>query len=320
MIEQKLKTTGKYPQKVAFSLWGGEFIRTQGVNIGEIFYLLGVEPIWDSRGRVQDVRLIPMSELKRPRIDVVIQTSGQFRGAATSRMKLIDKAMEIVGSFENGIDTLIVGGWCPGAFGLVDENQPTQKHECLGEAINMQKCHDCWCRECSENPDVEEKNTEPMIMDSGERREFSSGAVRDIAEGKGRCDLLPLDVAGDLTEESGVLRHLYGYVRQPDEGYLEMALGQFVCIRGWDTHTMLLEVSIHMEEGAKKYGERNWEKGIPAHCYIDSAVRHYLKWRRGDTDERHDRAFCWKILCLMWTMRHHPECNDLPKEEDQPNA
>ena len=102
LIAEKLKTTGEYPKKVGFSLWGGEFIRTQGTNIGEIFFLLGVEPIWDSRGRVQDVRLIPMSELKRPRIDVVIQTSGQFRGAATSRMRLIDKAVRLAATDPDG--------------------------------------------------------------------------------------------------------------------------------------------------------------------------------------------------------------------------
>jgi cobaltochelatase CobN len=95
LIAEKIKTTGDYPKKAAFSLWGGEFIRTQGVNIGEIFFLLGVEPVWDSRGRVQDVRLIPNEVLKRPRIDVVVQTSGQFRGAATSRMRLIDKAVKL---------------------------------------------------------------------------------------------------------------------------------------------------------------------------------------------------------------------------------
>ena len=44
---------------------------------------------------MQDVRLIPDSELKRPRIDVIVQTSGQFRGAATSRMRLIDKAVKL---------------------------------------------------------------------------------------------------------------------------------------------------------------------------------------------------------------------------------
>lgn len=95
LIADKLKRTGKYPKKAAFTLWGGEFIRGKGTNIGEIFFLLGVEPVWDSRGRVQDVRLIPDSELKRPRIDVLVQTSGQFRGAATSRMRLIDKAVRL---------------------------------------------------------------------------------------------------------------------------------------------------------------------------------------------------------------------------------
>jgi len=95
LIAEKRKVGGAYPKKVAFSLWGGEFIRTQGVDIGEIFFLLGVEPVWDSRGRVQDVKLIPDEALKRPRIDVIVQTSGQFRGAATSRMRLIDKAVKL---------------------------------------------------------------------------------------------------------------------------------------------------------------------------------------------------------------------------------
>ncbi len=102
LIQAKLKSTGEYPKKVGFTLWGGEFIRTHGTDVGEIFFLLGVEPIWDSRGRVQDVRLIPMSELKRPRIDVIVQTSGQFRGVGTSRMKLIDKAVRLAATDPEG--------------------------------------------------------------------------------------------------------------------------------------------------------------------------------------------------------------------------
>jgi hypothetical protein len=73
-------------------------------------------------------------------------------------------------------------------------------------------------------------------------------------------------------------------------------------------------VSKHFEEGCKKYGERNWQKGIPTHCYIDSAVRHYLKWLRGDTDEPHDRAFAWNLLCCIWTCEHMPELNEYAKE------
>ena len=126
LIAAKLKSTGKYPEKVAFTLWGGEFIRSRGTNIGEIFFLLGVEPIWDSRGRVQDVRLIPDEELRRPRIDVLVQTSGQFRGAAASRMRLIDKAVRLASSAPKGqydnfvqkgsetvVRELIAGGMSP---------------------------------------------------------------------------------------------------------------------------------------------------------------------------------------------------------------
>ena len=74
-----------------------------------------------------------------------------------------------------------------------------------------------------------------------------------------------------------------------------------------DANTALLEVSKHFEEGAEKYGEYNWQKGIPESSYIDSAVRHYLKWLRGDDDERHDRAFVWNIMCLIWTHEHITE-------------
>jgi hypothetical protein len=72
-------------------------------------------------------------------------------------------------------------------------------------------------------------------------------------------------------------------------------------------HTMILEVAKHFEEGAKKYGESNWQKGIPVHCYIDSAVRHYLKWLRGDKDEPHDRAFVWNLMCCIWEVDYHKE-------------
>jgi hypothetical protein len=79
---------------------------------------------------------------------------------------------------------------------------------------------------------------------------------------------------------------------------------------------MVLDLAKHFEEGAKKYGERNWEKGLPVHCYIDSAVRHYLKWLRGDKDEPHDRAFVWNLVCCIWTMIHRPDLDDLPKKEE----
>ena len=70
------------PRKVSFTFWSSEFIETGGTTMAQAFYLLGIEPVRDAFGRVTDIRLIPSNELGRPRIDVVIQTSGQFRDIA----------------------------------------------------------------------------------------------------------------------------------------------------------------------------------------------------------------------------------------------
>lgn len=150
-----------------------------------------------------------------------------------------------------------------------------------------------------------------MICDSGNRREFETGAVRDIAEGKGRCDLLPLKTIAGFTDD-GILQGIHDFVERKSAMALWVVFKSFAEEQYGDLNTALLELSKHYEDGCQKYGERNWEKGIPVHCYVDSAVRHYLKFRRGDTDERHDRAFLWNIIGAIWTIDNRPECDDLP--------
>lgn len=83
------------PRKVSYTLWSGEFVETEGATIAQILYMLGVEPIRDVFGRVTDIRLIPSEELGRSRIDVVVQTSGQLRDIAASRLFLISRAVEM---------------------------------------------------------------------------------------------------------------------------------------------------------------------------------------------------------------------------------
>ena len=158
------------------------------------------------------------------------------------------------------------------------------------------------------------------ILDSGTRRVFKSGATRDIQEGKGRCDLLPLDVISWFFGNAEIpkdptLVEIESYVRTGDFLCLLRAVATFARNVGWDMCTALIEVSKHYDEGAKKYAERNWEKGIPLHCYIDSGVRHYLKFLRGDTDEPHDRAFIWNMLGAVYTQQNLPEYIDLPFNE-----
>ena len=104
----KRRHNGELPHKVSFTLWSGEFIETEGATIAQVLYMLGVEPIRDSFGRVSDLRLIPSKELGRKRIDVVVQTSGQLRDLAASRLFLINKAVEMAANakddaFENEV-------------------------------------------------------------------------------------------------------------------------------------------------------------------------------------------------------------------------
>lgn len=170
------------------------------------------------------------------------------------------------------------------------------------------------------------------IVDSGERREFDSGAVRDIAEGKGRMDLLPLRDISELLGYAKIamddklqipefsLSFLYSciddFLVTNDPVYLYTILMSFI-VRYYSASvtSAILDLSIHYEEGAKKYCERNWEKGIPCHCYVDSALRHGTKLCRGDKDESHDRALMWNIFGLLWTLRNKPELNDLPNSK-----
>ena len=107
-----------------------------------------------------------------------------------------------------------------------------------------------------------------QLADSGERTEFSTGAQRDMSEGKGRMDLLPM------------------------------------CV--------LIRLSKHYEAGARKYDERNWEKGVPAHSFADSALRHFAKYMDGQTDEDHLIAAIWNLCGLAWTEEKKPEMMDIP--------
>lgn len=156
---------------------------------------------------------------------------------------------------------------CPCDYGYEDvdtrfcHNKPfAQSHEI---------CTARWDRGISGVPE----NNVGEIKDSGNRREFSTGAMRDMAEGKGRMDLLP-----------------------------------------W---AAILEVSKHCENGAKKYGEHNVDKGIPTHSLCDSAARHLAKYMDGWDDEPHLLAAAWNLLWAIQMEKKHPELCDIPWRGDK---
>ena len=120
----------------------------------------------------------------------------------------------------------------------------------------------------------------PAIADSGDRTEFPSGAVRDMHTANGEL-----------------------------KGRFDLLP---MCV--------LMRLARHYENGSKKYGDRNWEKGIPCHSFADSAMRHLVKYLDGYRDEDHLIAAIWNLCGLAWTEEKKPELMDIPARKEENNA
>ena len=155
------------------------------------------------------------------------------------------------------------------------------------------------------------------IKDSGNRTDFSNGAVREIREDNGRCDLLPLKQVAMLFDDDYIvktaLEGIDDYIYNGKKDGIISALKAFCKMQCRDSMPeMILMVSHHYKDALSKYPERNWEKGLPTHSFVDSGVRHLLKIARGDQDEPHNNAFIWNMLGILWNDEHHPELVDMP--------
>lgn len=106
-------------------------------------------------------------------------------------------------------------------------------------------------------------------------KDYQTGAVRDTG-GKGRMDLLPMCALIRIS------KHMEDAIR-PDP-----------------------------ETGMPHYPERNWEKGLPIHTMIDSALRHLAKYVDGQTDEDHLCAAATNLLMALWTEEKRWDMVDIP--------
>ncbi|MCK9202575.1 MAG: cobaltochelatase subunit CobN, partial [Gallionella sp.] len=97
VLSRYVRETGDYPESVAISIWGTSAMRTHGDDVAQILALLGVRPVWQAENRrLTGVEVIPLDELKRPRIDVTTRISGFFRDAFPQLIDLIDDAVNAV--------------------------------------------------------------------------------------------------------------------------------------------------------------------------------------------------------------------------------
>lgn len=95
----------RYPESIAIILWGLSTLRSRGDCLAQIYYLLGLEPMWEpGTGRVRELRVIPLEELGRPRVDVTVRISGVFRDIFPHQLGLLEKAFSLVASLEEEED------------------------------------------------------------------------------------------------------------------------------------------------------------------------------------------------------------------------
>ncbi|WP_165235197.1 cobaltochelatase subunit CobN [Aquisphaera insulae] len=102
LLKRSMDQKGRYPTRVGFTLGSMASFRDFGVMESQILNLLGVEPVWDEKDLVNDVRLIPASQLNRPRIDVFIAnySGGRYSANLPGRLELIDKAIRLVADLD----------------------------------------------------------------------------------------------------------------------------------------------------------------------------------------------------------------------------
>jgi magnesium chelatase subunit H len=90
----RAENNGQYPETIAQILWGLDTIKTKGEAIGTVIALMGARPVKDAQGKIAQYELVPLTELGRPRIDVLMNTSGIFRDTFQLNINLLDKLVQ----------------------------------------------------------------------------------------------------------------------------------------------------------------------------------------------------------------------------------
>jgi cobaltochelatase CobN len=91
---------GAMPTRLALSLWAGETLRHQGIMEAQALVALGMRPVWDDSGRPQRLEVIPVSELQRPRVDVLLSITGSYRDQFPALMALVDQGVRLAAQAE----------------------------------------------------------------------------------------------------------------------------------------------------------------------------------------------------------------------------
>ena len=92
LIERHTSDGNALPETIAIVLWGTDNLKTEGAPIAQVLALLGAKPRFDSYGRLAGAALVPLAELARPRIDIIVTLSGIFRDLLPLQIRLLAEA------------------------------------------------------------------------------------------------------------------------------------------------------------------------------------------------------------------------------------
>lgn len=130
LLDQLLKDfyrrKGRFPERIAFTLNSFATFQDYGVMEAQILWALGIRPVWDSRNLVTDLRIVPLQELGRPRVDVFLSVLGYYRDMLPSRMRLLDKAIRLIHTQADGAEGILNHTKAIQA-GLVQKGVPTKR-------------------------------------------------------------------------------------------------------------------------------------------------------------------------------------------------
>ena len=104
LIARHLATGAPFPETLAMVLWGTDNLKSEGVQIAQALTLIGARPRFDGYGRLAGAELVPLAELGRPRIDVVVTLSGIFRDLLPLQTRMIAEAAWLAASADEPVD------------------------------------------------------------------------------------------------------------------------------------------------------------------------------------------------------------------------
>jgi magnesium chelatase subunit H len=292
LLRRCLDEQGHYPRAMALVLWGLDNIKTQGDGVAQALWLLGVGPVRDALNRVTEIEVVPLEELQRPRIDVVMTVSGIFRDLFAPTMALLDKAVRRVAALDepfemnyvrrNVQERIAAAGWnfddavtrvfsnAPGNYGsnvnfMVLDSQ-WESEEKLGDLFVTRKCF-AYARD-SRGRSVEGREAQHLMNDALSRVEATYQNIDSFEIGI-------TDVDHYFEYLGGVSRAVETRSKSRPAIYLSDSLSPQVKIRS-------LQETVRLETRAKTLNPK-WYEGMLKHGFrgvaeIENHVANTFGW------------------------------------------